>query len=44
MNATTGVNIDDEMAHLLALQNAYSVNARVMSSIKQMFDTLLQAM
>ena len=44
MNATTGVNIDDEMAHLLALQNAYSANARVMSSIKQMFDTLIQAM
>ena len=44
MNATTGVNIDDEMAHLLALQNAYSANARVMSSIKQMYDLLLQAM
>src|SRR3954470_24836015 len=42
--ATSGVNIDDEMAHLLALQNAYSANARVMSSIKQMYDTLLQAM
>ena len=37
-------NIDDEMAHLLALQNAYSANARVMSSIKQMYDTLIQAM
>ena len=44
MSATSGVNIDDEMAHLLALQNAYSANARVMSSIKQMYDTLLQAM
>ena len=38
----SGVNIDDEMAHLLALQNAYSANARVMSSIKQMYDTLIQ--
>jgi flagellar hook-associated protein 1 FlgK len=44
MSATSGVNIDDEMAHLLALQNAYSANARVMSSIKQMYDTLMQAM
>ncbi|MBR0696234.1 flagellar hook-associated protein FlgK [Bradyrhizobium lablabi] len=44
MNATAGVNIDDEMAHLLALQNAYSANARVMSSIKEMYDTLIQAM
>lgn len=44
VSATSGVNIDDEMAHLLALQNAYSANARVMSSIKQMYDTLIQSM
>ena len=44
MTDASGVNIDDEMAHLLALQNAYSANARVMSSIKQMYDTLIQAM
>src|SRR5438445_3730243 len=44
MSATSGVNIDDEMAHLLALQNAYSANARVMSSINQMYDTLIQSM
>ena len=29
----SGVNIDDEMAHLLALQNAYSANARVMAAV-----------
>jgi flagellar hook-associated protein 1 FlgK len=44
MNATSGVNIDDEMAHLLALQNAYSANARVMSTVKDMYDLLIQAM
>jgi len=44
MSASSGVNIDDEMAHLLALQSAYSANARVMSSVKQMYDTLLQSM
>ncbi len=44
MNATAGVNIDDEMAHLLALQNAYSANARVMSAIKDMYTALLQSM
>jgi len=44
MNATSGVNIDDEMAHLLALQNAYSANARVMSAIKDMYTALLQSM
>ena len=44
VQSISGVNIDDEMAHLLALQNAYSANARVMTSIKQMYDTLIQAM
>ena len=44
MNSTSGVNIDEEMAHLLALQNAYSANARVMSTVKDMYTALLQAM
>jgi flagellar hook-associated protein 1 FlgK len=44
MQATSGVNIDDEMAHLLALQSAYAANARVMSTVKDMYTTLLQAM
>jgi len=44
LNATSGVNIDEEMAHLLALQNAYSANARVMSTVKDMFDSLLRSM
>ena len=43
LNASSGVNIDDEMAHLLALQNAYSANARVMSTVKDMFNSLLQS-
>ena len=43
LNSSSGVNIDDEMAHLLALQNAYSANARVMSTVKDMFDSLLQS-
>ena len=33
---------DEEMAQLLSLQNAYASNARVMSTVKQMFDALLQ--
>lgn len=41
--ATSGVNIDEEMAHLLALQNAYAANARVMSVVKDMFQQLLNA-
>lgn len=43
MSTTSGVNIDDEMAHLLSLQNAYSANARVMSTVNDMYKTLMQA-
>ena len=42
-NDQSGVNIDTEMSNLIALQNAYSANARVMSTIQQMMSTLLQA-
>lgn len=37
----SGVNIDTEMTNLLDLQNSYAANARVMSAIKQMLDTLM---
>jgi flagellar hook-associated protein 1 len=40
--STAGVNIDDEMAHLLALQNAYAANARVMGVVKEMYQALMQ--
>jgi flagellar hook-associated protein 1 FlgK len=43
-STSSGVNIDDEMAHLLSLQNAYAANARVMSTVNQMYQTLMQAM
>jgi flagellar hook-associated protein 1 len=39
--ATSGVNIDTEMSNLLELQNAYAANARVMSTIRDMLQTLL---
>ncbi|MDT3687679.1 MAG: flagellar hook-associated protein FlgK [Pseudorhodoplanes sp.] len=35
------VNVDVEMAHLLNLQTAYGANARVMSTVKEMLDTLM---
>jgi flagellar hook-associated protein 1 FlgK len=41
-DATSGVNVDTELANLLTLQNAYGANARVMTTVKQMLDTLLQ--
>jgi flagellar hook-associated protein 1 FlgK len=42
-NDQSGVSIDTEMSNLITLQNAYSANARVMSAMQQMMQTLLQA-
>lgn len=41
-NDQSGVNINTEMSNLIALQNAYGANARVMSAIQQMMNTLMQ--
>jgi flagellar hook-associated protein 1 FlgK len=38
----SSVNIDTEMTNLLDLQNAYAANARVMSAVKDMLDTLMK--
>ena len=43
MQSTSGVNIDSEMANLIALQNSYAANAHVMSVVKSMMNSLLQA-
>jgi flagellar hook-associated protein 1 FlgK len=37
----SGVNVDEEMAKLLQLQNAYAANARVISTVKEMMDVLM---
>ena len=42
-NQSSGVNIDTEMASLLALQTAYNANARVMSAVREMLDMLLRS-
>jgi flagellar hook-associated protein 1 FlgK len=42
-NDQSGVNIDTEMSNLIALQNAYGANARVMTTIQEMMTTLLQS-
>ncbi|HQT75431.1 MAG: flagellar hook-associated protein FlgK [Rhodospirillales bacterium 20-64-7] len=39
----SGVNMDTEMSQMLTLQNAYGVNARVISAVQTMFYQLLQA-
>jgi flagellar hook-associated protein 1 FlgK len=41
-NSASGVNIDSEMANLIALQNTYTANAHVMSVVQSMMQTLMQ--
>jgi flagellar hook-associated protein 1 len=43
ISAVSGVNMDTEMSHMIALQNAYSANARVIAAVQSMFNQLLQA-
>ena len=38
----SGVNVDQEMANLIQLQTAYGANARVMSAVRDMIDTLMK--
>ncbi|MEH3118014.1 MAG: flagellar hook-associated protein FlgK [Methylorubrum populi] len=40
--SASGVNIDQEMSNLIALQQAYSANARVLTAARDMIDTLLR--
>lgn len=43
MESEYGVNVDEEMARLMELQNAYAANARVVSVVKELLDALLAA-
>jgi flagellar hook-associated protein 1 FlgK len=42
VNEASGVNIDQEMSNLISLQTAYGANARVMTAVRDMIDTLLR--
>lgn len=40
-NSYSGVNIDEELATMIALQNSYSAAARVITAASEMYDVLL---
>jgi flagellar hook-associated protein 1 FlgK len=40
--STSGVSIDEEMSNLIALQQAFTANARVLTAARDMLDTLLR--
>ena len=39
----TGVNLDEELANLVVYQNSYNAAARIVTSVQELFDTLLAA-
>lgn len=39
----SGVNVDSQMSNVVALQNAYTANAKVVSAVQSMFSALLNA-
>ncbi len=41
-SAVSGVNTDQELADLVEIQNIYAANARIISSVRDMFDALLR--
>ncbi|WDR03769.1 flagellar hook-associated protein FlgK [Devosia algicola] len=43
MDSEYGVNLDEEMARLTQLQNAYAANARIVSVVQELLDSLLQS-
>ncbi len=40
--SATGVNVDEEMANILVFQNAFGAAARVMGTIDEMLDLLME--
>jgi flagellar hook-associated protein 1 FlgK len=43
LKSETGVDVDSQLALMVQLQNAYGANAKIISSVQDMFNSLLQA-
>ena len=41
--ATSGVNIDEEMTNMVAIQHAYDASARFITAVDSMLDTLIRS-
>ena len=39
----SGVNLDTEASNLIELQQAYQASARILSTARELFDTLIQS-
>ncbi len=42
LDAEYGVNVDEEMARLMELQNAYAANSRVISTVQELLNRLME--
>jgi len=42
LDAEYGVDVDEEMARLMELQNAFAANARVVSIVQELLDMLMR--
>src|SRR5699024_2551338 len=42
--SVSGVNIDEEIVNVIQFQSAYAANARVISTLTEMLDTLINRM
>jgi flagellar hook-associated protein 1 FlgK len=40
--STSGVNLDEELSNMMTYQKAYSASARILTTVDQLYDTLLQ--
>jgi flagellar hook-associated protein 1 len=43
LSSATSVNMDTEMSSMIALQNSYGANAKIVTAMQSMFDAILQA-
>jgi flagellar hook-associated protein 1 len=44
LSNVTGVNLDEQMSHMLALENSYQASAKLLQIVNSMFDTLFSAL
>jgi flagellar hook-associated protein 1 FlgK len=42
MQSEYGVNVDEEMARLIELQNAYAANSRVIATVQELMSRLME--
>ncbi len=40
--SSSGVNLDEELSNMMTYQKAYSASARILTTVNQLYDTLLQ--